>query len=84
MLLNVNGASAGKRLRDDAGPAIIRSLPAAATGVIGALNPLVAGVALKLEASKTAEMDSRATERVTWSAQARVELFRCFFMGVAV
>ena len=32
---------------------------------MGALNPVVAGVALKLEASKTAEIDSRATERAT-------------------
>jgi len=47
---------------------------------MGALNPLAAGVALKLEASKTAEIDSRATERAIWSAQARVELFCCFFI----
>ena len=47
---------------------------------MGALNPLVAGVALKLEASKTAEIDSRAIERAICSAQARVELFCCFFM----
>ena len=39
------------------------------------------GVELKLEASKTAEVASRATERVTWSAQALVELL-CFFHGV--
>jgi len=45
-----------------------------------ALNPLFAGAALKLEASKTAEIDNRAIERATWSAQARVELFRCFFI----
>jgi hypothetical protein len=37
-------------------------------------------VALKLEASNTAETDSRATERAAWSAQARVELFCCFFI----
>jgi hypothetical protein len=47
---------------------------------MGALNPLAAGVALKLEASKTAEIDSRATKRAIWSAQARVELFCCFFI----
>ena len=80
VLLNVNGASAGERLWNDAGPAITRSLPPAATGLMAALNPLVAGVALKLEATKTAEIDSRASERATWSAQARVELFRCFFI----
>jgi hypothetical protein len=38
------------------------------------------GVELKLEASKTAEIDSRVTERATLSAQALVELFCCFFM----
>ena len=80
MLPKVNGASAGERLRADAGPAITRSLSPAATGLMGALNPLVAGVALKLEASKTAEIDSRAIESATWSAQARVELFCCFFI----
>ena len=47
---------------------------------MGALNPLVAEVELKLEASKTAEIDNRAIERATWSAQARVELFCCFFI----
>ena len=51
----------------------------AATGLMGALNPLVT-VVLKLEASKTAEIDSRATERAICSAQARVELFFCFFI----
>ena len=45
----------------------------------GALS-LVAGGALKPEATKTAEIDRRASERATWSAQARVELFRCFFI----
>ena len=80
VLPNVNGASAGERLWDDAGPAITRSLSPAATGLMGALNPLVAGAALKLEASKTAEIDNRAIERATWSAQARIELFCCFFM----
>src|SRR5438067_13903570 len=49
---------------------------------MGALNPLVAGVALKLEASKTAEIDSRAIERATCSAQPRIELFCCFFIDV--
>ena len=48
-----------------------------------ALDLLVAGVALKLEATKTAETDSRAIERAIWSAQARVELFRCFFIKLA-
>ncbi len=80
VLLNVNRASAGERLRADASPAITRSLSPAATASMGALNPLAAGVALKLEASKTAEIDSRATERAIWSAQARVELFCCFFI----
>ena len=70
MLPNVNGASAGERLWDDAGPAITRSLSPAATGLMGALNPLLAGVALKPAASKTAETDSRASARATWSAQA--------------
>ena len=51
----------------------------AATGLMGALNPLVTGVVLKLEASNTAETDSRAIERATCSAQAWVELFCCFF-----
>ena len=83
MLVNVNGASAGERLWADTGPAISRFLAPAAPGLIGALNPLVAGVALKLEATKTAEIDSRAIERATCSAQARVELFRCFFIELA-
>ena len=52
----------------------------AATELMGALNPLVAGVVLKLAASKTAEIDSRAIERTTCSAQAWVELFCCFFI----
>jgi hypothetical protein len=48
---------------------------------MGALNPFVAGVVLKLAAaSKTAEIDSRAVERAIRSAQARVELFFCFFI----
>jgi hypothetical protein len=71
VLLNVNAASAGERLR---------SLSPAATGLVVALNTDVAGAALKLEASKTAEIDSRAIESATWSAKARVELFCCFFM----
>ena len=84
VLSNVNGAVVGERLRGDAGPAITSWLsPAAATGVMGALNPLVAEVELKPEATKTAEIDSRAIERATWSAQARVELFRCFFIKLA-
>ena len=53
----------------------------AATGVMRALSPLVAGAALKLAAaSKTAEIDSRASDTATWSAQARVELFCCLFI----
>jgi len=83
VLLNVNGASAGERLRADTGPAIIRFLPSAATGLMLALDPLIAGLALKLEATKTAEIDSRAIERAACSAQARVELFRCFFIKLA-
>jgi hypothetical protein len=55
-------------------------LSPAATGLMAALNPLAAGVGLKPEASNTAEIDSRATESATWSAQARVELFCCFFI----
>src|SRR6266496_2649693 len=51
-----------------------------AVGVLNALKPFAAGAALKLEASKTADIDSRAMERATWSAQARVELFCCFFI----
>jgi hypothetical protein len=51
-----------------------------ATGLIGALNPVVTGVILKLEASKTAETDSRAIETVICSAQAWVELFCRFFI----
>jgi len=38
---------------------------------MGALTPLVTGVALKLAAaSKTAEIDTRAIERTTCNAQA--------------
>src|SRR5438046_10649035 len=48
-----------------------------------ALNPLVAGVTMKLAAaSKTAEIDSRAIERATRSAQPWVELFCCFFIAL--
>ena len=36
--------------------------------------------ALKLEANKIAAMESRATERVIWSAEARAELFWRFFI----
>jgi len=35
---------------------------------------------LKLEANKIAETDSRATESVIWSAEARAELFWRFFI----
>ena len=41
----------------------------AANGLMGALNPRVTGVVLKLDASKTADIDSRAIERAIWSAQ---------------
>ena len=63
LLTNVNRASAGESVRADAGPVIIRSLFPATAGWMGALNPLVAGVALKLEASNTAEIDNSATKR---------------------
>ena len=36
--------------------------------------------ALKLDANKIAETESRATERVIWSAEARAELFWRFFI----
>ena len=52
----------------------------AATRLMGAPNPLVTEVALKLDASKTTDIDSRAIERVTCSAQAWVELLCCFFI----
>jgi len=61
--LNVNGASAVESVRADAGPAIIGSLSPATTGWMVALNPLVAAVALKLEATKTPEIDNSAAER---------------------
>ena len=80
MLPNVNGRFTTGRLGIDPGPAIARYSAPAATGVMGALNPLVAGVALKLEATKTAEIDNRAIERATWSAQPWIEFFCCFFM----
>ena len=38
------------------------------------------GAALKLDANKIAETDSRATERVIWSADARAELSCRFFI----
>jgi hypothetical protein len=55
-------------------------------GVAVLLSPLsalvaCAGVELKLAASKTAETDSRVTERATWSAQALVGLFCCLFIA---
>jgi hypothetical protein len=74
----VKGVSTTGKLGIDAGPAVTKSLSPDAAGVMGALNPLVAGAALKLEASKTVEIDSRATERATWSAQPWVELFVVF------
>lgn len=45
---------------------------------MGLLNLLAAGAALKVEPSKTAEIRIRATEKVMWSAEARVELFSRF------
>jgi hypothetical protein len=42
--------------------------------------PGAAGAALKLEANNIAEIESRATERVIWSAEARAELFWRFFI----
>ncbi len=78
MLSKVNGASAGDRLRADTGPAITRSLSPAATGLVVALNADVAGVALKLEASKTAEIDSRAIERATGSEKNSCVFHSCF------
>ena len=39
-----------------------------------------AGAALKLDANNIAEAESRATERVIWSAEARAELFWRFFI----
>ena len=35
---------------------------------------------MKLEANKIAETESKATERVIWSAEARTELFWSFFI----
>ena len=35
---------------------------------------------MKLDANKIAETDSRTTERVIWSAEARAELFGRFFI----
>ena len=55
----------------------------AATGLMGALNPLAAGVALKLEASKTADTNSRAIEKAIWSVQPWIELFCCLFIESA-
>ena len=49
---------------------------------IGALNPLAAGVALKLDSSKTADTDSRVIEKAIWSVQPWIELFCCFFIGL--
>jgi len=63
LLTNVNRASAGESVWADVGPANVRSLSPVTTGWMGALNPLVAGVASKLEATKTAEIDNSAAER---------------------
>src|SRR6478736_4060389 len=42
--------------------------------------PVPDGAALKLEASRIAEMDSRAIENVIWSAEARTESFLVVFI----
>jgi hypothetical protein len=42
--------------------------------------PVPDGAALKLEASRIAEMDSRAIENVIWSAEARTELLPVVFI----
>ena len=56
-------------------------------GVTVLASPLAAllacpGVEVKLAATKTAVTDNRVRERAIWSAQAFIELFCCFFMGV--
>jgi hypothetical protein len=48
---------------------------------MGLLNLLAPGAALKVEPNKTAEISIRATEKVMWSAEARVELFSRFLKG---
>ena len=45
----------------------------------GAAGP----AALKLDANKIAETESRAMESVIWSAEARAELFFGFFIGIS-
>jgi len=40
----------------------------------------ICGAALKLDANRIAETARRATEIVIWSADARAELFRRFFI----
>jgi hypothetical protein len=37
---------------------------------------------VKLDASKSAEVDIKATAKVIWRAEARVELFCFFFIGL--
>ncbi len=57
----------------DAGAVVATTSDSARNGGAGA-------AALKLEANKIAAMESRATERVIWSAEARAELFWRFFI----
>src|SRR4029077_1753642 len=44
--------------------------------------PMFPNVNGEPEAGKTTEIDSRAIERATWSAEPRVKLFCCFFIAV--
>jgi hypothetical protein len=44
--------------------------------------PVLPNVNEDPEAGKTAEIDSRAIKRATWSVHLRVELFCCFFIMV--
>ena len=44
------------------------------------LSGAAGAAAQKLDANKIAEIESNATERVTWRAEARAELFLRFFM----
>jgi hypothetical protein len=49
---------------------------------MGALRSLAAGPAVKVDASRIAEIEIRAVERVIRSADARVELLRRFFIFI--
>ena len=53
-----------KSVGPETGPAIARSLSPSRAGAMGALGSLAASAALKLEASKIAEIEIRAAERV--------------------